>query len=350
MTDTTQALELAQGALRLARSAPWSASSLQPDVLQLSPLARALLGFDPAAHGGVSLQREWMPCLGPADAQALQELLQRLWEVQPAEAPPIEGSFAFTRPSDGLEMRVLARARAHFGQDGEVQLVGLFQDITEQSRVEGELRASRERFELAIRGAGDGLWEYDHRTQSTWFSPRFVEILGFQEGEFPATFEAWRERFHPEDAPAAFKAFGAHLATDAVYDMEYRVQHREGHYLWIRARAKSLRDRKGRPYRTSGTVSDLTVRKQAEEALRQAHDMAQETARVKSEFLANMSHEIRTPMNAILGMSHLALKTARDERQRDYLHKIQQAGQHLLGIINDVLDFSKIEAGMMVVD
>ena len=106
----------------------------------------------------------------------------------------------------------------------------------------------------------------------------------------------------------------------------------------------------GTPGGVIGTFVDISERQRAQDELRRAKELAEEATALKSNFLANMSHEIRTPMNAIIGMSHLALKSGLNTRQHNYVSKIEQAGQHLMGVINDILDFSRVEAGKLHID
>ncbi|MDG1580033.1 response regulator [Pseudomonas sp. GOM6] len=220
--------------------------------------------------------------------------------------------------------------------------------IAERQRAEAEAQRQRSTLLALINAIPDPIWFKDaggrylgiNQACAELFGKTQDEVLGRRDEDFlaPAWARARAERDH-----SAF-------SSGQPFETEGAVSYPDGRQVVLDTLRTLFHDEQGRLLGLVGVSRDITLRKQAEEELAKAKELAEEAARLKSDFLANMSHEIRTPMNAIIGMSHLAMKTELNPRQRDYLNKIQQAGQHLLGIINDILDFSKIEAGKLSIE
>ncbi len=226
------------------------------------------------------------------------------------------------------------------------RVLGVAVDTSRRTQAEHQLRMSEERWELALRGNNDGLWDWNARTNEVFYSRRWKQMLGFEDHELENNTAAWEGRIHPDDLVRVQAHLQKHLRHETdFYTNEYRLRAKDGSYRWVLARGQALWDEEGRAVRMVGSHTDITERKLAEEALQHAKDQAEMASRAKSEFLANMSHEIRTPMNGVLGMIELVLDGELAAEQREFLDTAKHSAHSLLSLINDILDLSKIEAG-----
>jgi PAS domain S-box-containing protein len=155
-------------------------------------------------------------------------------------------------------------------------LMAIIRDITERKQAQQtlqraceELRASEERYDLAVRSAGVGLWDWDIRTGSVYFSPRWKAMFGYEEHEIGDRFEAWDRLLHPDEREWILKFQEDFLAdTSQTVTVEYRLRHKDGSYRWIIAHAIIVRDEYGKAIRVVGSHGDITDRKLAEEAVK----------------------------------------------------------------------------------
>jgi PAS domain S-box-containing protein len=238
-----------------------------------------------------------------------------------------------------------------------------FQDISFRKIAETTLREQEERWQLAIDGSNDGIWDHDLKTNLHFLSPRCLQILGYEENEID-NFDEWVNLVHPEDRLKLMEAFDAHVNREILhYSCEYRMIAKDGTYKWVLARGKALWDEQKIPIRMVGSLTDITSRKQAEEELQQAKEtleikVKERTAELSllNEELENSnrelehfayiaSHDLQEPLRAITGYTQLLneeYSSYFDKSAQEYMDYIINGAARMRQLIKDLLAYSRV--------
>ncbi len=213
-----------------------------------------------------------------------------------------------------------------------------------------------------------GSFELDRNAEAMVLSAEAYNILRMAHTTSVTT-ELFFSHVHTDDRSIVESAWRDALDTGGRHELDYRI-FLDGQTRWVRSQIEVLNNERGAdgPWRVVGTLQDVTELRRANEELEQhrfhleelvasrtrelarAKQAAESASMAKSEFLANMSHEIRTPLNAVLGLARIGARESSGRAIDQTFAQIMDAGEHLLGIVNEVLDFSKIEAGKLGVE
>lgn len=225
------------------------------------------------------------------------------------------------------------------------------------------LRANEERFAFAMSGTNDGVFDWSVKTGEDYFSPRWKEILGYEEHEVEHHVTSFTDALHPDDRERTSEAIRDHLEKRVPYDIEYRIRRKAGDYVWVRARGQAVWDKNGDPIRMAGSISDITERVAAEDNIRKLNDeleqrvedrtrelrelqaelVRRERLAILGQLAATVSHELRNPLGTIASSVGLieASMAAGTPAQNRAIARIKRSIVRCDRIIEEMLDFAR---------
>lgn len=237
---------------------------------------------------------------------------------------------------------------SYYTPEGNAVFTGFLLNITERKNAELALKINEEKYRNIIANMNLGLLEVDNDEVIRSCNQSFCTMSGYSEKELIG--KKPTELFLSGQSAVMMTLRNASRKRGVVDAYELAVNNKMGEAKWWLISGAPLYNDKRQIIGSIGIHLDITNKKALEDDLMASREQAESSAKAKQAFLANMSHEIRTPMNAIIGMSRQMQKTELNGEQQLYLDTINNAGEHLMVIINDILDISKIEAGKLTLE
>ncbi len=215
---------------------------------------------------------------GAREPSELRPLLLRVRAID-ERITPLAISFSATMGAASRQMALLLTL-ANLLVAGALALIAVLRTrhlIRQGEAFESALRTSEERFDYAISGSNDGIWDWNSQSDEIYFSSRFEELLGYAAGGMRETTASFVRRIHPADRKTVIARLRQHLDRGDAFDLEFRLRTHEGDYRWFRGRGRSVRGAQGEPQRMAGSLTDVSDRKQAEAQVFEEKERAQVT-------------------------------------------------------------------------
>ena len=285
----------------------------------------------------------WLDCVHEEDRE---ELIGNFTKI--LEAKQIEQQFRIVQPNGEIRWLQGSLRLIVDRKNKPLRIGGIAKDVTRRVTTEKELDEAKAIYQSLVESLPINVFRKDRHGKIVFGNQRYCDSLDQKLEELVGKTD--RDLFSHELAEKYVRDDKWVLQTGLPFHDIEEHPAPDGTKMYVEVLKAPVHDSSGRRIGIQGMFWDVTARIQAENALREAKEIAEAANRSKGDFLANMSHEIRTPMNAILGMTELVLETPLSNSQREYLTMVQTSGEALLSLLNDILDFSKIEAGKLEFD
>ena len=217
----------------------------------------------------------------------------------------------------------------------------------ERFHVVEKLRASEERFDLAVRGSSNTVWDWNMQTGAVYFSPVFKEMLAYEKEDLVAQFATFEALLHPDDRARVVHLIDERLHDRAPYEAEFRLLTKNGEYRWFHSRGQALWNAEGKACRMAGSISDITERKQMEKVLAQRDEQLRQSQKLEAvgSLAGGIAHEFSNLLQAVRGFTNFAMKgLPTDDSRLNDLEQVIKATDRAVILTRQLLGFSRRQA------